>query len=333
VKRAISLLIGLLACAMLPSFAQPGGIHGKVIGPEGVPRTTGSVSLSTDNGVTSIYTFPVSSSGDYEGQADPGVYMVIYREANTPPDMMIDSIKGVEIQPGQDTVQDLDMTRPEFINKLPPETRRALEDLKARNAVAIHTNEIIRTLNADLRICGQDLKDADSTPDPEAKAAKYGEAEALMLKDTQIKPDASILWVQLGQAQIGLMKYPEAASSFTRALDLENRSPRPNAQIQSVANTQLSKIQARMGNAAGPDAASAAVPPAAPPQRKYDGLAQPPTPHVPAPVVTIGESKAKVADDFGEPQRKAVSGPKEIYFYTDLKMKVTFINGKVSSID
>jgi len=26
-------------------------------------------------------------------------------------------------------------------------------------------------------------------------------------------------------------------------------------------------------------------------------------------------------------------GPKEIFFYTDMKMKVTFINGKVSSIE
>jgi hypothetical protein len=36
---------------------------------------------------------------------------------------------------------------------------------------------------------------------------------------------------------------------------------------------------------------------------------------------------------FGEPQRKAAVGPKVIFFYTDIKMKVTFIGGKVSSID
>jgi hypothetical protein len=67
-----------------------------------------------------------------------------------------------------------------------------------------------------------------------------------------------------------------------------------------------------------------------PTAHQYDELAPPPAP---APTITIGERKAQVLTDFGEPQRKAAVGLKEIYFYTDLKMKVTFINGKVSSID
>jgi hypothetical protein len=40
-----------------------------------------------------------------------------------------------------------------------------------------------------------------------------------------------------------------------------------------------------------------------------------------------------VTAGFGEPQRKATAGPKEIFFYTALKMKVTFTNGKVSSVE
>jgi len=47
----------------------------------------------------------------------------------------------------------------------------------------------------------------------------------------------------------------------------------------------------------------------------------------------MGQTKAQVTAAFGEPQRKAAAGPREIFFYTDLKMKVTFTNGKVSSID
>jgi hypothetical protein len=73
--------------------------------------------------------------------------------------------------------------------------------------------------------------------------------------------------------------------------------------------------------------------PPAPAARQYDDVAPPPAPPAPAPTITIGERKAQVLTDFGEPQRKAATGPKEIYFYTDLKMKVTFVNGKVSSID
>jgi hypothetical protein len=47
----------------------------------------------------------------------------------------------------------------------------------------------------------------------------------------------------------------------------------------------------------------------------------------------MGQTKAQVTTAFGEPQRKAAVGPKEIFFYTDLKMKVTFTSGKVSSIE
>jgi hypothetical protein len=40
-----------------------------------------------------------------------------------------------------------------------------------------------------------------------------------------------------------------------------------------------------------------------------------------------------VITDFGQPQKKSVVGAKTLYIYTDSKMKVTFVNGKVSSID
>jgi len=73
------------------------------------------------------------------------------------------------------------------------------------------------------------------------------------------------------------------------------------------------------------------VAPPPPPPTRYDELAPPPSP--PAPVVTVGESRTQVITDFGQPQKKSVVGAKTLYFYTDLKMKVTFINGKVSSID
>jgi hypothetical protein len=47
----------------------------------------------------------------------------------------------------------------------------------------------------------------------------------------------------------------------------------------------------------------------------------------------LGKMMDRPTAAFGEPQRKAAAGAKEIFFYTDLKMKVTFTNGKVSSIE
>jgi len=53
----------------------------------------------------------------------------------------------------------------------------------------------------------------------------------------------------------------------------------------------------------------------------------------PTPTISIGQTRAQVIAIFGEPQRKAEAGTKEIFYYSDFNMKVTFINGIVSSID
>jgi hypothetical protein len=70
-----------------------------------------------------------------------------------------------------------------------------------------------------------------------------------------------------------------------------------------------------------------------PVQHVYEDLAAPQPPPAPAPTISMGQTKAQVTAAFGEPQRKASVGPKDIFFYTDMKMKVTFTNGKVSGIE
>src|ERR1035441_6060837 len=113
----------------------------------------------------------------------------------------------------QDVLQDFDMTRKDFIDKLTPEQKKSLEEIKQHNAVALKANEVIKNINADLRLCIQDIKDADNAratatqtlgatasrsdidaKEAEIKAAKYGEVETLLLKDTAVKADASVLW-------------------------------------------------------------------------------------------------------------------------------------------
>jgi tetratricopeptide (TPR) repeat protein len=263
-----------------------GRIHGQVTNPTGTAQAGGSVDLSADSGRTSLYTFPVDASGRYEGEAAPGVYFALYRQANMPSDKMADSFQGVAIRAGQDVLQDFDMSRAEFVEKLSPEQRRALEDLRQKNLSAMKTNEVIRNLNADLSRAAQDFKDADSARGialqelgstasktdidartAEIRSAKYGEAEALMLKDTAVKPDASILWAQLGQAQLGLKKFGEAEAAYGKALDAEAASKKPNSQIQGAIRMGLGEIYARTGRvadaAAAYDAAAQANPAAA----------------------------------------------------------------------
>jgi tetratricopeptide (TPR) repeat protein len=47
---------------------------------------------------------------------------------------------------------------------------------------------------------------------------RFADAETLMLKDTAAKPGQPYLWIELGLAQLGQKKYPEAESSFNAAL-------------------------------------------------------------------------------------------------------------------
>lgn len=295
-KRTISLWLGLLAFALLPALAQTpaptvpkgptGKIHGHINGPEGAPRTSGTVSLSNDGGKTNKFTFPVSSSGDYAGEATPGTYTVIFRAPDTPPDKFVDSFDNVKIIAGQDVLQDFDMTRKAFIDKLPADQQKQLAELRKHNAEAMKANEVIKNLNADLKVVSQDFRDADAAHqtavqtlgataskadidarEAEIRTAKYTEVETLMLKDTAAKPDASVLWAQLGQSQLGLKKYDEAEATYKKVLDVEATSKKPNPQAQGAANAGLGEIYARTGKVpeavAAYDAAAKVNPPMA----------------------------------------------------------------------
>jgi tetratricopeptide (TPR) repeat protein len=292
-KRTISLWLGLLAFALVPALAQQpteptGKIHGHVTNPTGASQTSGSVSLSSDGGHTSKYTFPVNQNGDYAGEAAPGKYMVIFRQVDTPPDKMVDSFEGVMVVASQDVVQDVDMSRKEFVDKLPPEQQKALEELRKKNSEAMKANEVIKGLNADLKLSTQDIKDADNAratavqqlgasaskadieaKETEIKTAKYNEIETLMLKDTAAKADASILWAQLGQAQVGLKKYDDAITSFKKALDVDVATKKPNPQIEGLINSGLGEVYARTGKVAEANAAYDAAAKANPAQAGF----------------------------------------------------------------
>jgi tetratricopeptide (TPR) repeat protein len=97
-----------------------------------------------------------------------------------------------------------------------------------------------------------------------------------MLKDTAAKADASVLWAQLGQAQVGLArvqndskKYDDAAASFKKVLDLEADAKKPNPAAQGAANAGLGEIYARTGKVAEANAAYDAAVKVNPPQTVF----------------------------------------------------------------
>jgi len=270
-KRTLLLGLGLLSVALMPALAQApaapmGKVHGHVTNPTGEPQGSGTVSLSTDGGNTLKFTFPVASNGDFSGQAAPGTYMIVYRANDTPPGKMVDFIRGVKVVADQDTLQDIDMSRAEFIKQLPAEQQKQLEDLKKANSEAMKANQVINALNSDLRVVNQDIKDAEGARAAaiqelgasatreavDAKAndirtAKYNEILTLMTKDTGLKPDESILWTNLARANLGLKKYDEAEAAYKKSLDLESASKKPKPEVIGVANAGLGEVYARQG--------------------------------------------------------------------------------------
>ena len=83
-----------------------------------------------------------------------------------------------------------------------------------------------------------------------------------------------------------------------------------------------------------PEQASQPAPaPAPPPPAAYQDVPPPPPAPGPAPTVSLGMTREQVVGAFGEPERKAALGPKQIFIYSELKMKVTFTNGKVTNVE
>jgi tetratricopeptide (TPR) repeat protein len=260
IARKAKLWIALL-CAMLLTAAvgslhaqETGKIHGHVQDPTGTSLKGGTVSLSNDGGKTAKYTFTTDDNGNYTGEGiAPGTYIAVYRNPDTPPDKMVDQVPEVKITAGADATVDFDMTRQEYISKLTPDQRKQLEQLKSKNAEVVKENAQIKNLNADLVKARQDNHDKN-----------YTEAESLMSRDAQAKPDASVLWVELGRAQYGLKKTDDAITSLKKAIELESASKKPNPDIVAAANDTLGEIYASQGKVpeaqAAYDAAVAADP-------------------------------------------------------------------------
>jgi len=291
-KRNFSLLLGMLVFALLPAVAQqaaapaaegPGKVHGHVTNPTGAPQNGGTVSFvemghASGPGLTAPQnekaTFNVDTNGEYSGEVPPGTYIVIYRSPGMDKDKQADELPNVKVTAGEDVAADLDMSRQEYIDKLPEDQRKQLEDLRKKNADVMKANEVIKNLNADLKVVGQDLKDADqahaaavqqlgANPQKaaveektnEIKTAKYTDIETMMTKDTQLRPTEPVLWAYLGQAQAGLKKYDDAETSYKKALEVDAAAKKQNPAIEGMANAGLGEVYARAGKVAEANAA------------------------------------------------------------------------------
>jgi tetratricopeptide (TPR) repeat protein len=281
---ALPAIAGLMAFTLLPAVAQQapaagaganmGKVHGHVTNPTGQAQGTGTVSLSNDGGNTLKFTFPVDANGDYSGEAAPGTYTAVYRAPDTPAGKVVDTLPNVKVVAGQDVEASLDMSRQAYIDKMPEDQRKQLEDLKKQNAEALKTNTVINRLNADLKVVSQDKTDIDGAPQAaatqlgagaqkadvdakitEIRTAKYADIDSMMTKDVSAMPTEALLWDNLGYAQAGEKKYDDAITSYQKAITLEQAAKKPRMEVIGIAQAGLGEVYARTGKVAEANAA------------------------------------------------------------------------------
>jgi tetratricopeptide (TPR) repeat protein len=218
-----------------------GKIHGQVTDPAGSPETSGTVSMY-QGGISgpnteAKYTLKVGPDGTFsQDNVAPGTYTLAFRLPDTPKDKVVDQINNVKVDAGQDVTQNIDMSRPEYIKTLPPDQQKAIEEAKKKNAGILKENAQIKNLNADLAKARDDDKNKN-----------YQAAADLMQKDAAIKPDAAVLWVELGLAQRGLKQWPDAITSLQKGIQLDSASKKPDPQLEGAAGDALGEAYASAG--------------------------------------------------------------------------------------
>lgn len=265
-KMSGSLLAGLLVLGAAARPAKlvaqdkaPASVHGHVNNAAGQPVVKGEMRLTTDRASDAKtrkyqYTFPLDANGDYKGS---GIVPATYVAFVFSDDKSLDFLDNQEFKPGEDKTINFDMTRPEYVEKMTPEERKNLEEFKKKNADIVAGNAKIANLNATLTQARADTK-----------AGNFDAAISSMTQATTQKPDEAILWVALGDAQLGKADaaakaaktagkpadasvqtaYSDAAASYKKAVDANAAAKKPNPETAAAAYNQLGQSYAKQGD-------------------------------------------------------------------------------------
>ncbi|MDE1176124.1 MAG: tetratricopeptide repeat protein [Edaphobacter sp.] len=259
---ALALVFALGASLSAKAQPAPASIHGHVNNPIGSAITKGEVRLTQDRSGDEksrkyTNTFPIDTNGDFKGTGiAPGSYVaIVYVD-----DKSIDFQDNVTFAAGEDKMVNFDMSRKEYIDKMTPEEKKQLEEFKKKNADVTQANAKIANLNALLTQARADTK-----------AGNFDAAISSMQQATTAKPDEGILWVALGDAQLGSAdaaakaakaagkpadpavqaKYTEAAASYKKAVDANAASKKPNPETTAAAYNQMGQALAKSGDGKG----------------------------------------------------------------------------------
>jgi hypothetical protein len=250
--------LGQPAQVMAQAAPGTGSIHGHATTPLGMALTNGDVKLTTDRSAGNPankkydYDFPIDASGNYKGDGiKPGNYVAVCFQGPVSADFVL----SVPIAAGEDKTIDFDMSRKEYIDKMSPEERATLEEVKKKNAAAMAENSKIANLNALLKEARDDTK-----------SGNFAGAIKAMTDATTAKPDEAILWETLGDAQLADAsaadkaakashavdaslpeKYATAVVSYQKALSLNAALAKPSPELTAAADNQLGQAFGKLG--------------------------------------------------------------------------------------
>jgi Flp pilus assembly protein TadD len=228
----------LLAPAMVLGQAKKGvELHGHANNPLGTPYVDTNVFVTPDgNPLSQVAKFVTDKNGDFTGTLTikPGQYVFVLQEQSPKdPKKEIDDSGPVSVSDSGDLTINFDGTRAEYIEKMSPEMRKQVADLKEKNASIIADQSKVKNLNAML---------VEERAD--RKAGNIDQATQLATQITQGKPDESIGWFELGADQIAAKKYSDAVPNLQKAVELAKAGKKPSPEVQGAALADLGEAYA-----------------------------------------------------------------------------------------
>jgi len=232
------LLIFVLGLSSVPLWAQMGSVKGTAKDENGKPLEGAVVVLvNSENGrKTELKT---NKGGEFSaiGLAQ-GMYTVTLSKDGA----LLVKYDKVPIQSGEERAITFDLAKEKKAGLSEEQQRKIAEAQKA--------NEKIKGLNATLAQAKQ----------LEA-AGNYDEAVNVLQQATQVDPNQDLVWAYLGDAQRGAKKYPDAVTSYEKAVSLKpNFGPYLNGLADAYAKSgQTDKAVQEYAAAAGADPTNAAT--------------------------------------------------------------------------
>ena len=271
VCAAILLVLGT-TMVTAPGYAQAPAsttakIHGHAQDPLSQPVPAGSKVEIFIDPKTALYTFMTDANGDYKGDGiKPGTYTVavlgnVKDKSGKSSENIVDFQKDVKFAAGADVQVDFDMSRADYISKLPPDMQKQIAETRKANESAQKENSKIKNVNKIL------LQARDAR-----KAGNFDQAIALDTQASQAKPDAGLIWYELGDSYLGAKKYPDAVTNYQKALTLLAADKNAKPEVVAAANNNLGEALAKSNKISDAVAAYEAAAKADPTQAgKYYG--------------------------------------------------------------